>query len=41
VAAATRAAQRGEDQGYINSLMNSMALVLDEFYNNLRVSGAA
>ena len=39
VAAATRAAQRGEDQGYINSLMNSMALVLDEFYNNLRVSG--
>ncbi|PWN44776.1 hypothetical protein IE81DRAFT_286794 [Ceraceosorus guamensis] len=26
----------GEDAGYINSLMNSMALVLDEFYSNLR-----
>jgi GTPase SAR1 family protein len=26
--------------GYMNSLMNSMALVLDEFYKNLRVSSA-
>lgn len=25
-------------QGYMNSLMNSMSLVLDEFYKNLRVS---
>lgn len=28
----------GDDGSYMNSLMNSMALVLDEFYNNLRVS---
>ena len=28
----------GEDGSYMNSLMNSMALVLDEFYGNLRVS---
>lgn len=28
----------GEDGSYMNSLMNSMALVLDEFYVNLRVS---
>lgn len=26
-------------QGYMNSLMNSMSLVLDEFYKNLKVSG--
>jgi GTPase SAR1 family protein len=30
----------GEDGSYMNSLMNSMALVLDEFYGNLRVSRA-
>lgn len=30
----------GEDGGsYMNSLMNSMALVLDEFYNNIRAVG--
>lgn len=30
----------GEDGGsYMNSLMNSMALVLDEFYNNIRTVG--
>lgn len=27
----------GEEGSYMNSLMNSMALVLDEFYRNLRV----
>jgi GTPase SAR1 family protein len=31
----------GEDGSYMNSLMNSMALVLDEFYMNLRVSAEA
>lgn len=30
-----------EDGSYMNSLMNSMALILDEFYRNLRVSTSA
>lgn len=32
--------QRGKDQegSYMNSLMSSMCLVLDEFYSSLRVS---
>ncbi|PWN52845.1 hypothetical protein IE53DRAFT_384698 [Violaceomyces palustris] len=39
-----RAASRrrgGEEQGYMNSLMNSMSLVLDEFYQNLRTVGVS
>ncbi|UZJ52573.1 hypothetical protein CBS101457_001893 [Exobasidium rhododendri] len=31
----------GEDGSYMNSLMNSMALVLDEFYGNLRTVGVS
>ncbi|KAJ1672916.1 GPN-loop GTPase 1, partial [Spiromyces aspiralis] len=34
------ALQRQEDT-YMNSLMNSMSLVLDEFYNHLRVAGVS
>lgn len=34
---AKRFTQKGEEGSYMNSLMNSMALVLDEFYTNLRV----
>jgi len=30
-------AQDGGDGSYMNSLMSSMCLVLEEFYNNLRV----
>ncbi|KAN0061630.1 hypothetical protein ACQY0O_006478 [Thecaphora frezii] len=30
-----------EEQGYMNSLMNSMSLVLDEFYKNLRTVGVS
>lgn len=30
----------GEGSGYMTGLMNSMALVLDEFYQNLRVRSA-
>lgn len=35
-----RAGNRGGDQegSYMNSLMSSMCLVLDEFYSSLRVS---
>ncbi|PKI85346.1 hypothetical protein MVES1_000132 [Malassezia vespertilionis] len=32
---------RGEEPSYINSLMNSMSLVLDEFYKNLRAVGVS
>lgn len=36
-----RRAEGGEDgPGYMDSLMNSMSLVLDEFYRHLRVSRA-
>jgi GTPase SAR1 family protein len=31
-------ASDGGDGSYMNSLMSSMCLVLEEFYNNLRVS---
>lgn len=31
-------AQEGGEGSYMNSLMGSMCLVLEEFYNNLRVS---
>ncbi|PWN90375.1 hypothetical protein FA10DRAFT_293993 [Acaromyces ingoldii] len=31
----------GEEGSYMNSLMNSMALVLDEFYRNLRTLGVS
>lgn len=31
----------GEDGSYMNSLMNSMALILDEFYSNLRAVGVS
>ncbi|KAJ1960513.1 GPN-loop GTPase 1 [Dipsacomyces acuminosporus] len=30
-----------QEEGYMNSLMNSMSLVLDEFYNQLRVVGVS
>ncbi|KAI8322065.1 hypothetical protein GQ54DRAFT_162403 [Martensiomyces pterosporus] len=30
-----------QEEGYMNSLMNSMSLVLDEFYNHLRVVGVS
>ncbi|KAL4400392.1 GTPase [Malassezia pachydermatis] len=32
---------RGEEPSYLNSLMNSMSLVLDEFYQNLRAVGVS
>ena len=32
---------RGEEPSYMNSLMNSMSLVLDEFYKNLRAVGVS
>lgn len=32
---------RSEDPSYLNSLMNSMSLVLDEFYKNLRAVGVS
>ncbi|KAJ2749665.1 hypothetical protein GGI19_005542 [Coemansia pectinata] len=34
-------ALRGQEEGFMNSLMNSMSLVLDEFYNHLRVVGVS
>ena len=33
--------ERGEEPSYLNSLMNSMCLVLDEFYKNLRAVGVS
>ncbi|KAJ2708192.1 hypothetical protein FB645_000038 [Coemansia sp. IMI 203386] len=30
-----------QEEGFMNSLMNSMSLVLDEFYNHLRVVGVS
>ncbi|KAJ1929324.1 hypothetical protein FBU59_007055, partial [Linderina macrospora] len=30
-----------QEEGYMNSLMNSMSLVLDEFYSHLRVAGVS
>ncbi|WFD28625.1 hypothetical protein MNAN1_003638 [Malassezia nana] len=32
---------RGEEPSYLNSLMNSMSLVLDEFYKNLKAVGVS
>ncbi|KAJ2396784.1 hypothetical protein GGI05_000965 [Coemansia sp. RSA 2603] len=36
-----RALQRQEEESFMNSLMNSMSLVLDEFYSHLRVVGVS
>ncbi|WFD36688.1 hypothetical protein MCUN1_003575 [Malassezia cuniculi] len=33
--------ERGEEPSYLNSLMNSMCLMLDEFYKNLRAVGVS
>lgn len=33
--------ERGEEPSFLNSLMNSMSLVLDEFYKNLRAVGVS